>query len=172
MASKKGAIPKLQSEPFRRSPKTPPKNKKSKPQTEESNKADTSVYLCQICGTEDDLEKIHCDGCTLWYHFACAHVSKDVLQQDSWLCGTCKAKKAAAEVPVGNLVNVGTEKPSEVLPVNVIAKLAETSKGSHSDTSSVSQRTIRASIPANSQGHVHTENPSGRTSVPPTTTPM
>lgn len=99
---KQGVVPKPKKDiPFLRSKKTnrtPPV----------SIQGDESTYLCQICGVEDDVEKVRCDKCALWFHFACEQVNSDVGQQDTWLCSNCASK--VKNVLSGN-VNIESHQP-------------------------------------------------------------
>lgn len=123
-SSGKGAVPKKRkNQPILISKmmRTPPKKAKNQ---------NVSTYLCQICIVEDDIEKVRCDDCTLWYHFTCANVTKDMLNQETWMCSSCVSKHSgigasniviATEHPsvieVSDLVDIETDNPLGQVPV-------------------------------------------------------
>lgn len=97
-----------------------PKRKGAIPKTRQQ--LEMSTYLCQVCQVEDDIEKVRCDACMLWYHFNCAKINQDVINQEVWMCQTCESEvqqSKSVEVPVSNLAAVDG---SQSVPMELLSK--------------------------------------------------
>lgn len=97
-ALSKGAIPKAtrSTTPFGRSTKT----QRSPPTaTITFGNADESMYQCDVCAITDKGDKVCCDSCNLWSHFACVNVTSDIANHD-WFCGKCQLKRQKPPVDV------------------------------------------------------------------------
>ncbi|KAJ6639483.1 hypothetical protein Bhyg_12228, partial [Pseudolycoriella hygida] len=93
----KGAIPKANrsADPFGRSSKTsrsPPKTTQSSHiEDTTSGNANESTYACEVCSITDTGDKVCCDSCNLWSHFACVGVTSDIANHE-WICDKCQQR--------------------------------------------------------------------------------
>ncbi|KAJ6649065.1 hypothetical protein Bhyg_04298 [Pseudolycoriella hygida] len=93
----KGAIPKANrsADPFGRSSKTsrsPPKTTQSSHiEDTTSGNANESTYACEACSITDTGDKVCCDSCNLWSHFACVGVTSDIANHE-WICDKCQQR--------------------------------------------------------------------------------
>lgn len=97
-----------------------------------------------------------CDGCLLWYHFACTGINNDVVNQDTWICSNChqKVQQSGQLIEEEKLVDIDTDdqmdsrllqQTDEVLEKS--RSVVHKSKGirkSNSVSSTVSRRTALA----------------------------